>query len=136
MAPGNAHLGNEDHGGYGRILGVPPPAFWTEAARRVDTIHMEQAFDPKFPEAYTEYEWDPTTGILLHKQVYADSTKFTHVFTVDFEWGPTGLLVEKTVQRHEDGAILTVYFTWDSNEVLQSKRLELIQADFYPDGHG
>jgi hypothetical protein len=133
VSPGNnAHLGNEDHQGFGRILGVPPPQYWTEAARRIDTVDMEKPRDPKYPQAYEELFWSPTDGSLTRKEVYSDHTKFLHLFTVDYEWGPTGLLDEKTIERHEDGAVLTVIFNWDAEGVLVSKDREMLQPELYP----
>lgn len=132
-ASNNAHLGHQDHQGVGRILNVPPPVAWTEAARRIDTLDMEKPRDPAYPQAFDEFLWDPVTGNLVQKKVYADETKFLQIFTVDYEYGPTGLLVEKTVERHLDGAVLTVVFAWDAEETLISKTRELIQAPLYPE---
>jgi hypothetical protein len=133
--PGNKHVGLNDYQGIGRVLHLPPPQAWTEAARRIDIVDFERCYDPRYPDAWVDYTWDPVTGLLLEKNSYADFGRTHHLFRTIFDWDPaTELPNQKDVWAlHWASELgisrtphLRVTYTWDSEENLERKALEYV----------
>jgi hypothetical protein len=109
------NLAVNDYGGVGRILELPPPKAWTEAARRTDVSRLDHPFDPLHPDPYVEFGYQD--DYLVTKDFYANDQKFLHLFHQEFDWDPvTDNLVQKRSYRlHVVPSVLVVNYDWDPN---------------------
>jgi hypothetical protein len=77
-----------------------------------DQLGLEIQYELDNQYYYTEFDWDPVTANLNVKRHWDSAGKNNHLFTVAYQWGPTGLLTRKTITRHRDNAVLRLDYTW------------------------
>lgn len=81
-----------------------------------DQLGLEIQYELDNQYYYTEYQWDPTTGLLVAKRHYDSVAKNDHLFTITYTWGPSELLERKRVLRHRDGVVLQLDYTWSDRD--------------------
>lgn len=81
-------------------------------------IELESIFDVDYRDYYEEYSWN-LDGTLNQKDIYADNTKATQIYQIDFTYS-SGLVRTKVIQNLLSGETLTITYAW-SGTTLQSK---------------